>query len=363
MFKMPIIFLLIFTLIHSAHATTFGTGFVINNSGHIVTCAHCVPEGKTVTVLTKNGSSYEAEILFRDKYLDLACVKIDAATPSYLKIGDSDKMRPLDDVYVFGFPLPSTLGLEISAASGNFNTMRKDGDLQLMQIDVPLNDGNSGGPIVGRWGDLLGVAVSKLDSLTMLKNHGTIPERVNFAIPSSLLIKKLNQHQINFEFADISKNTEEMRDDILASTVQIVSIDKPQHAKDADQKSAFYQERLKKACKLYVESGSLPAKQQMHKFYDKVDFYDKGILNKKDVYDELEKYNKKWTDRNFKLNKILKLAVDEETELGAAVVEFSFNHQNRERKVAGKGQIFILVDISQETPQVLSVREHITQRQ
>lgn len=344
------------SLVSSVSAAGFGTGFAINDSGFIVTCAHCVPRGQAVTVLTSDGKSHDGTVVFRDEAQDLACIKIDSKTPHHLPIGDSGALKPLDEVFVFGFPLPSTLGSEISAARGTFNSMRTDSGQKLMQIDVPLNEGNSGGPILGRDAQVVGVAVAKLDAVKMLRQQGIIPERVNFAIPSESLIKALRDHGIPYEAAASDRSMEDHRDQALASTVQIISASQPEPSLLGGSTEAL----LAKACKSYVESGSEPPQQQLSKFSPRADFYDKGILSREEIGEELEQYAKKWPTRTFTFESVDRIAVDESSQVGAAIVSFSYSHQNSQRRAAGNGRLFLIFDLSTGKPTVVAVREHVS---
>lgn len=344
--------------IPSVWAAGFGTGFAINESGMIVTCAHCVPAGQDVTVLTSDGKSHDGTVVFRDETEDIACVKIDSKTPHYLPIGDSGTLKPLDEVFVFGFPLPSTLGGEISAARGTFNSMRTDNGQQIMQVDVPLNEGNSGGPIVGRDARVVGVAVAKLDAVKMLREQGIIPERINFAIPSDALIRALRDQAIQYETAGANRTIETHRDQAIASTVQIITADQPEPSSASRDTEAV----LARACKTYVESGSEPPQQQLSKFSPRADFYDKGVISRKEIAAELEEYAKRWPTRSFTFEGIEKIGVDAGAQLGAAIVSFSYSHRNGQRKAAGSGRLFLIFDLSTGKPTVVAVREHVSPR-
>ena len=101
---------------------------------------------------------------------------------SYLPIGKSENVSELDHIVVAGYPLPETLGFELSMYEGTVNAIRRTGAVSLLQIDANVNPGNSGGPVLNPQGQVIGIVESKLDALQFALNTGAIPERVNFAI-------------------------------------------------------------------------------------------------------------------------------------------------------------------------------------
>jgi serine protease Do len=99
----------------------------------------------------------------------------------YLSIGDSNLVQVLNTVYVLGYPLSPVLGGDVSASEGKINAIRDAG--RGFQFDADVNPGNSGGPLLNDKGEVIGVVVAKLNAIKMLKELGSLPERINFAIP------------------------------------------------------------------------------------------------------------------------------------------------------------------------------------
>jgi hypothetical protein len=177
------------------------SGFFVDET-HVVTCGHCVPKDASFEIIHANTRA-PAAVAFVDTNLDIAVLTCTMPTTKALQLGDSDSLQLLDDLYVFGFPLASTLGLELSASQGKLNARRSVFGKNWLQLDAVVNPGNSGGPVVNKRGQVVGIAVAKLAPLTMTQSLRVLPERINFAIPSSTLRGRLLQGQISFSFSAV----------------------------------------------------------------------------------------------------------------------------------------------------------------
>ncbi len=98
-------------------------------------------------------------------------------------LGDSDKAEVTDEVMALGYPLINELGTDLSVSSGTINSKREKDVTPLFQIDLTLNPGNSGGPVLNTRGEVIGIAASRLNPIALLARSGNVSERVNFAIP------------------------------------------------------------------------------------------------------------------------------------------------------------------------------------
>ena len=177
-----------------------GTGFFVDPR-HLVTCAHCVPPNSSVVTIRSDGSKTPANVVFANRDLDIAVLTCPNPAEGTLTIGDSEALKLLDDLYVFGFPLAGQIGLELSAAHGKLNARREVAGKEWLQLDAAMNPGNSGGPIVNVAGQVVGIAVAVLDRLKTAKETGTIPEGINFAIPSSTLRMWLLRVGVPFSYS------------------------------------------------------------------------------------------------------------------------------------------------------------------
>lgn len=162
---------------------SLGSGFVISPDGYILTNNHVIAQSTRILIIVRGHEPLEAPVILSDPYKDLALLKLPLGDFPYLPIADSDLVQVLDTVYVLGYPLASVLGSAISASEGKINAIRNEGQIKLFQFDADVNPGNSGGPLLNDKGEVIGVVVGKLDARKMLEEHGSLPERVNFAIP------------------------------------------------------------------------------------------------------------------------------------------------------------------------------------
>ena len=164
---------------NTVHA--YGAGFLISYDGYIMTNCHLVSEpmenGVDVQIRTFAGKVYPAEIVGADQDSDIALLKIDERmTPAAL--GDSDKLKPCQSVYIMGHPadeLSFTMTSGIISALGRSITFSDGTTLSMFQLDAAVNFGNSGGPVYNDRGEVIGITTAKYTGLSS--------EGLGFAIP------------------------------------------------------------------------------------------------------------------------------------------------------------------------------------
>ncbi len=135
-----------------------GSGFLVDADGHIVTNNHVIDGATEVSVVLNDGSEFKARVLGRDEKTDLALLKIDADHPlPFVDLGDSARARVGDWVLAVGNPF----GLGGSVNAGIISARGRDihsGPYDdYIQIDAPINRGNSGGPLFDAAGQVIGV--------------------------------------------------------------------------------------------------------------------------------------------------------------------------------------------------------------
>ncbi len=154
-----------------------GSGFVIDADGYIVTNNHVVEGADRIIVTLHDGSEHEADVLGTDPKTDLALLKISADGLSEARFGDSDRARVGDWVVAIGNPFglggTATVGI-ISARGRDIRSGPYD---DFLQIDAPINEGNSGGPVFNTRGEVIGV-----NTAIFSPNGGNVG--IGFAIPS-----------------------------------------------------------------------------------------------------------------------------------------------------------------------------------
>lgn len=168
----------------SSNAISMGTGIIMTEDGYILTNNHIISGGYSVSVTLQDGRQYTAAVVGADDINDLAVLKIDETGLSPAEFGNSDSLRVGDIVVAIGNPTTSeelrgtmTDGI-ISAINRNIEV---DGRVMtLLQTNAALNSGNSGGPLINIYGQVIGINIMKFASTT------TSFEGLGFAIPISV---------------------------------------------------------------------------------------------------------------------------------------------------------------------------------
>ena len=167
------------------NASTFGTGFVISDNGEIVTNYHIIKSAREVRVTLVDHRDFVATLIGLDTVADIALLKIDASNLAPLPFGDSSAARAGDDVLTIGTPyrfFTGTVTRGIISATHRVTTA----PLYLLQTDLRINIGNSGGPLLDAHGEVIGVIVQSFGP-TQTSNTG-----INFAIPANAVVDALD---------------------------------------------------------------------------------------------------------------------------------------------------------------------------
>lgn len=160
-----------------------GSGVIISTDGYIVTNQHVIDSATSISVIFEDGTEYAAKIIGEDRKADLAVLKIEVKDLPSAEFGDSDSLNVGDPVVAIGNPTglelfgTTTAGI-ISAI--NRNVTIEDRVMTLLQTDAAINRGNSGGPLINEYGQVIGINSAKLAD-------GEI-EGLGFAIPTSIAV-------------------------------------------------------------------------------------------------------------------------------------------------------------------------------
>lgn len=131
-----------------------GSGFVISDDGLIATNLHVIGEARPIFVQTADGKKYDVKSIHAtERKMDLAIIKIDAKGLTPLPLGDSDSLKQGQRIVALGNPQ----GLEFSVVSGVVSGRRKIDGKPLIQLAIPIEKGNSGGPLLDRQGRVHGI--------------------------------------------------------------------------------------------------------------------------------------------------------------------------------------------------------------
>jgi serine protease Do len=151
-----------------------GAGFVVARDGLIATCFHVIDEARPVTVELADGRRFDAsEVYASDRKLDLAVVRIAATNLPVLKLGDSDSLKQGASVVAIGNPV----GLELSVVQGVVSAKRDVEGIEMIQLAIPIESGNSGGPLLDARGRVQG----------LLNMKSVLTPNLGFAVPVNAL--------------------------------------------------------------------------------------------------------------------------------------------------------------------------------
>ncbi|MGB6056042.1 MAG: DegQ family serine endoprotease [Burkholderiaceae bacterium] len=165
-----------------------GSGFIISADGYVMTNAHVVEGASEVYVTLTDKREFKAKIIGVDKRTDVALVKIEGSNLPRLTIGDSDKLRAGEWVVAIGSPF----GLANTVTAGIVSAKARDtGDyLPLIQTDVAVNPGNSGGPLINMRGEVIGI-----NSQIYSRSGGYMG--ISFAVPIDEAMRVADQLKAN----------------------------------------------------------------------------------------------------------------------------------------------------------------------
>ena len=164
-------------------SVSVGTGVIFRADGYILTNYHVLAGGRDCTVAMDTGRTYEARYVAGDERNDLAVLKVELTGLPAATFGDSDQLVVGDKVYAIGNPL----GVELrgTLTDGIVSAINRDVDVDgvtmtLIQTNAALNNGNSGGPLINRYGQVIGINVMKMG---MDRWSTASVEGLGFAIP------------------------------------------------------------------------------------------------------------------------------------------------------------------------------------
>ena len=182
----------------STNASTelgLGSGFIVSDNGYIITNWHVVQNKYSNCYITlENGDVHNGTVVWADKDLDLAIVKINVKGLIPLKLGNSDNLKLGDPLYAIGNPIGIEFQRTVTAGivSGLNRTIKIEDEYgenymeNLVQTDATINSGNSGGPLINTNGEVIGINTIKVSTA----------EGIGFAVPINI-IKPIIESYIN----------------------------------------------------------------------------------------------------------------------------------------------------------------------
>ena len=161
---------------HQAPVRGAGSGFIVNSDGYILTNTHVVANADEVTVRLTDRREFPAKVIGADERTDVAVIKINGTNLPIVKLGDPSRIKPGQWVLAIGSPF----GFDNSATAGIISATARsvpgENYVPFIQTDVPVNPGNSGGPLFNLAGEVIGI-----NSQIFSRTGGFMG--VSFAIP------------------------------------------------------------------------------------------------------------------------------------------------------------------------------------
>ncbi|NML33533.1 DegQ family serine endoprotease [Paraburkholderia antibiotica] len=167
-------------------SASLGSGFIISSDGYILTNAHVVDGANVVTVKLTDKREFKAKVVGADKQSDVAVLKIDASSLPTVKIGDPRQSKVGQWVVAIGSPYGFDNTVTSGIISAKSRSLPHENYTPFIQTDVPVNPGNSGGPLFNLQGEVIGI-----NSMIYSQTGGF--QGLSFAIPINEAIKVKDQ--------------------------------------------------------------------------------------------------------------------------------------------------------------------------
>ncbi len=168
-----------------------GSGFFVTSDGYLLTNFHVVKDANRVEVKYKT-NVLQAKVVEKDPVNDLALLKVTGTDFAPLAISHKDSAALGDEVFTIGFPNIDMQGVEPKFTDGKISSLAgmRD-DPSEYQISVPVQPGNSGGPLCDASGEVVGIVVARLNDMAAFRESGAVPQNVNYAVKSKHALRLL----------------------------------------------------------------------------------------------------------------------------------------------------------------------------
>lgn len=172
-----------------------GSGMIIEEEGYILTNAHVVRGASLIKVHLSNGESFTVTKISINEDIDLALLKINANNLSAVEFGNSDKIQQGDEVFTFGYPFG--IKGDVSFKEGTISRELTKKGMKYLEISAEIHPGNSGGPLVNRFGQVVGINTAKFGE--SIKGV-LLGESIKLAIPINTAINLIPALKLNEKF-------------------------------------------------------------------------------------------------------------------------------------------------------------------
>ncbi len=170
-----------------------GSGFFVTRDGYLVTNHHVVKDAQKIEVKYRD-QVLPAKVVADDEADDLAVLKVEGGNFQPLAISRKGTADLGQEVFTIGFPNIQMQGVEPRYTDGKISSLAgMQDDPSEYQISVPVQPGNSGGPLCDAHGEVVGIVVARLNDRAMLETSGMVPQNVNYAVKARLAVQLLQK--------------------------------------------------------------------------------------------------------------------------------------------------------------------------
>jgi serine protease Do len=194
---------------------SLGTGFLVSARGHLLTNNHVVAGCTAVSVTPPGAEAVAGKLLAADKARDLALVAAPLAGHPVATFRAREDLAPASDIAVVGYPLLGRVAIMPIFVQGIVTAGGTPPGRDRYLINMDVRHGNSGGPVVDRAGEVVGVVVAKADTPAIYQHTGRVVRDVGVAIRPSVAIAFLRANGVDPEIAPAVSSRGELDDDAL----------------------------------------------------------------------------------------------------------------------------------------------------
>ena len=179
-----------------------GTGFVINSEGHLLTNHHVIEDCSTISFQIRGSESENISLVSSNPSADLALLKLDDFSGDPAKFSRTTGTQMGAELFVYGFPLAGDLSTQGNFTNGIVSaTSGLNDDMTQFQMTAPVQPGNSGGPVLNRNGNVIGVVVATANQDFFRQQRGTDTQNINFAIHGEITRRFIESNNVTYEIA------------------------------------------------------------------------------------------------------------------------------------------------------------------
>ena len=207
-----------------------GTAFAVSNDGYVMTNHHVIEGCGHLEAIVGEERIAEVRVLAIDANMDLALVKLDHQFDAVASFREHPPVRLGEPVMVAGFPMRHVVSTSFTVTTGVISAMAGIDDYPgELQISAPVQPGNSGGPLLDRAGNVVGIVSAQLDDWYAVHAVDSMPQNINFAVSGTVVQKFLEQNQVNFvrRSSEEGKTTEVIAEAAQAFTLVIECYETP----------------------------------------------------------------------------------------------------------------------------------------